>query len=58
MTGKLPPISVLPDSVSFQPSPSGVMSWPSSHIGSYHEKGTYSSAQSICSTGFVIPALA
>src|SRR6516165_7993516 len=57
LTGNRPPSSVSPDSVSFHPSPSGVMRWPSSHIGSYQLNGTYSSAQSICSMGLVMPAL-
>src|SRR5215831_4858651 len=57
-TGKLPPSSVSLASVSFHPSPSGEIRCPSSHIGSYHENGTYSSAQSIWWTGSVIPALA
>ena len=39
-TGKPPVSSVSPASVSFQPSPSGVMRCPSSHMGSYHENGT------------------
>jgi hypothetical protein len=39
-TGKSPPSSVAPESVSFQPSPSRLIRCPSSHIGSYHENGT------------------
>jgi hypothetical protein len=39
-TGKSPVISVAPLSVILQPSPGPAMSCPSSHIGSYHEKGT------------------
>ena len=56
LTGNAPPISVSPRSVTFQPSPSSTMRWPSSHIGSYHENGTYSSAQSTCLSGLVMPA--
>ena len=38
--------AVAPASVSFQPSPSAQKPRFSSHIGSYHENGTYTSAQS------------
>src|SRR5690349_13242295 len=55
-TGTTPVISVSPLSTIFHPSPGPAMSWPSSHIGSYHENGTYSSATSISSRGFLMPA--
>ncbi len=55
-TGNEPVSSVAPLSVIFQPSPRSARSWPSSHIGSYHENGTYSSATSICWRGLVMPA--
>src|SRR5579871_1269265 len=56
LTGNDPPRSVSPVSTIFQPSPGPAMSWPSSHIGSYQENGTYSSAMSICDRGSVMPA--
>ena len=40
LTGSTPSIAVPPDSVSRQPSPSGVKPRFSSHIGSNHENGT------------------
>src|SRR5581483_3859738 len=56
LTGKAPPRSVSPVSTIFQPSPGPAMSWPSSHMGSYQLKGTYSSAMSISERGLVMPA--
>src|SRR6478672_2603953 len=56
--GMSPSGPVAPDSVSFQPSPSAQKPRFSSHIGSYQENGTYTSAQSKSSRGFVIPACA
>src|SRR3954453_6409014 len=53
--GMSPSGAVAPDSVSFQPSPSAQNPRFSSHIGSYHENGTYTSAQSRSSRGFVMP---
>ena len=44
--GMSPSGAVAPASVSFQPSPSAQNPRFSSHIGSYHENGTYTSAQS------------
>src|SRR6185312_7244716 len=55
-TGNEPSSAVSPRSTIFHPSPTSAMSWPSSHIGSYQLNGTYSSAQSICSLGLVMPA--
>src|SRR3984957_8745375 len=57
--GMSPPSrAVAPESVSFHPSPSSAKPRFSSHIGSYHEKGTYTSAQSRSSRGFAMPACA
>src|SRR2546426_3000074 len=56
--GMSPAGAVAPDSVSFHPSPSAQKPRFSSHIGSYQENGTYTSAQSKSSRGFVIPACA
>src|SRR4029078_1561603 len=56
LSGIRPPIAVSPASVSFQPSPSGAKPKLSSHIGSYQENGTYTSATSISSIGLVMPA--
>ena len=56
LNGMRPSIAVSPDSVSFQPSPSGANPRLSNHIGSYQENGTYTSATSISSMGLVIPA--
>src|SRR6478735_9516932 len=56
LNGMRPPMAVSPASVSFQPSPSGAKPRLSSHIGSYQENGTYTSATSISSIGLVIPA--
>ena len=50
--------AVAPSSVSFQPSPSAQKPRFSSHIGSYHENGTYTSAQSKSRRGSVMPACA
>ncbi len=58
LIGNEPPSSVLPSSVSFQPSPSSARPKASSQIGSYHEKGTYSSAMSIWRRGSLMPAWA
>ncbi len=57
-TGNEPSRAVSPDSTIFQPSLRSAMWWASSHIGSYQLNGTYSSAQSICSRGLVMPAWA
>src|ERR1044072_9247243 len=54
--GIRPPIAVSPASVSFHPSPSAAKPRLSSHIGSYQENGTYTSATSISSIGLVMPA--
>ena len=43
--GMSPSGPVAPASVSFQPSPSAQNPRFSSHIGSYHENGTYTSAR-------------
>src|SRR5436305_14820915 len=56
--GMSPSGPVAPSSVSFQPSPSAQNPRFSSHIGSYHENGTYTSAQSKSSRGSAIPACA
>src|SRR5665213_2944361 len=56
LTGSEPPSSVVPSSTIFQPSPTSARPKASSQIGSSHEKGTYSSAVSICRRGSVIPA--
>ena len=40
LTGRSPPISVTPSSVSFQPSPGPANPRLSSHMGSNHENGT------------------
>src|SRR5215510_12619392 len=56
--GMSPSGAVAPDSVTFQPSPSAQNPRFSSHIGSYHENGTYTSAQSKSSRGLVMPACA
>ena len=56
LNGMSPSISVAPLSVNFQPSPKSQKCKFSSHIGSYHENGTYISAQSISLNGLVIPA--
>src|SRR6478609_9794596 len=56
--GMSPSGPVAPDSVSFQPSPSAQNPRFSSHIGSYHENGTYTSAVSKSRRGSVTPACA
>src|SRR5262245_33722089 len=56
--GMSPSGAVAPDSVTFQPSPSAQNPRFSSHSGSYHQNGTYTSAQSKSSRGFEIPACA
>src|SRR3954464_4893255 len=56
--GISPSGAVAPSSVSFQPSPSAQKPRFSSHMGSYHENGTYTSAQSKSRRGSVIPACA
>src|ERR1700730_15458214 len=56
LNGIRPVIAVSPASVSFHPSPSGAKPKLSSHIGSYQENGTYTSATSIASMGLLIPA--
>ena len=40
LTGNDPSRAVVPSSTSFHPSPGSAKWWASSHIGSYHEKGT------------------
>src|SRR5258706_8548091 len=56
--GMSPVGAVAPASVSFPPSPSAQNPRFSSHMGSYHENGTYTSAQSKSFRGSVIPACA
>src|SRR5258706_12188803 len=56
--GMSPVGAVAPASVSFPPSPSGQNPRFSSHIGSYHENGTYTSAASKSLRGSVMPACA
>src|ERR1700730_13399513 len=56
LKGMRPPIAVSPASVSFQPSPSGAKPRFSSHIGSNHQNGAWTSATAISSIGLVIPA--
>ena len=56
LIGSEPPSSVVPSSTSFQPSPSSARPKASSQMGSSQEKGTYSSAVSICRRGSVMPA--
>ena len=51
-----PSIGVAPSSTSFQPLPSSAKPRFSSHIGSYQENGTYTSATSISRRGSVMPA--
>src|SRR4051812_33972946 len=56
--GMSPSGAVAPPSVSFHPSPSAQNPRFSSHIGSYHENGTYTSAQSKSLRGSVMLACA
>src|SRR3954447_6822715 len=56
--GMSPSGAVAPASVSFHPSPSAQKPRFSNHIGSYHENGTYTSAQSRAWRGSLIPACA
>src|SRR5436190_4061647 len=56
--GMSPSGAVAPASVSFHPSPSAQNPRFSSHIGSYHENGTYTSAASNSLRGSVMPACA
>lgn len=58
LIGRLPPSAVVPSSVSFQPSFSSAKPRFSIHMGSNQEKGTYTSATSICFRGSLMPALA
>src|SRR3954468_4902240 len=53
--GMSPSKAVAPSAVSFQPSPSAQKPRFSSHMGSNHEKGTYTSATPNCFSGSVMP---